>query len=50
MMKSRELQSVKCEFGSPAVAPKFRVPVPTFDAAYTNEEAGIFQGEMQFKQ
>ncbi|KAL1629825.1 hypothetical protein SLS56_005221 [Neofusicoccum ribis] len=50
MMKSKEFQNVKCEFGAPTDTPLFSVPVPTHDKAYTNEDARVFNGEMQFAQ
>jgi hypothetical protein len=48
MMKSREFQNAKCDFGSPDDAPIFAVPTPGLDIAYRNDAALITHGVMQF--
>lgn len=48
MMKSRDFQNTKCEYGGPHDTPKFHVPIPRIDHAYVNHLAGIENGEMRF--
>jgi hypothetical protein len=48
MMKSREFQNAKCDFGSPDDTPIFVVPTPGIDGSYESEVAQLFHGGMQF--
>lgn len=49
MMKSKEYQNAKCDYGSPDDTPTFSVAVPKLDRSYGNEQAGIVNGEMVFR-
>lgn len=51
MMKSRDFQAVKCEYGSPDDTPLFSIAVPTLSHSYTDadETVRIKSGEMQFR-
>jgi hypothetical protein len=50
MMKSRDFQAVKCEYGSPDDTPLFSIAIPRVSHTYTNNssEIGIRNGEMTF--
>jgi len=48
MMKGRDFQSVKCEYGSPDDTPLFSIAVPKLPASYSNPELRIKDGEMTF--
>lgn len=49
MMKSREYQNAKCDYGAPDDTHMFSVAIPKLNKAYTNEPAGIVNGEMRFQ-
>lgn len=51
MMKSRDFQAVKCEYGSPDDTPLFSIGIPRVAQAYNNQdpEVRIKNGEMQFE-
>ncbi|KAF1810891.1 hypothetical protein P152DRAFT_400506 [Eremomyces bilateralis CBS 781.70] len=49
MMKSKEFQNAKCDYGSADDAEVFSIPIPKLSYAYSNGLVGIFNGEMQFK-
>ena len=50
MMKSRDFQAVKCEYGSPDDTPRFSIGVPRVSQSYSNEDprVRIRNGEMSF--
>ncbi|KAF2836931.1 hypothetical protein M501DRAFT_978671 [Patellaria atrata CBS 101060] len=48
MMKSREFQNIKCEFGSPDDAPTFVITIPGLRSEYNNANLGIGNREMRF--
>lgn len=50
MMKSRDFQSVKCEYGSPDDTPRFSIAIPRVPHTYSNAdpEIRIKNGEMMF--
>lgn len=48
MMKSREYQNTKCDFGSPDTTPLFSVPVPELSSTLSDEQFGISNGSMTF--
>jgi len=48
MMKSRDFQSVKCEFGSPDDTPFFSIGIPRIPLTYNNLACSIKNGEMTF--
>jgi hypothetical protein len=48
MMKSREFQNAKCEFGSRDDAPIFVVPTVGIDPSYNNPQANMVFGGMRF--
>ncbi|KAH7135446.1 hypothetical protein B0J11DRAFT_556260 [Dendryphion nanum] len=50
MMKSRDFQAVKCEYGSPDDTPLFSISIPRLPHTYSNSdpEARIKNGEMTF--
>lgn len=48
MMKGRDFQSVKCEYGSPDDTPLFSIAVPKLPTSYSNPELRIKDGEMTF--
>lgn len=50
MMKSKDFQAVKCEFGAPDDTPIFSIGIPCVPFSYNNEtsEARIQNGEMMF--
>ncbi|KAF2746172.1 hypothetical protein M011DRAFT_469029 [Sporormia fimetaria CBS 119925] len=48
MMKSRDFQAVKCEYGSPDGTPLFSIAIPKVPHTYHNPEARIRGGEMSF--
>jgi hypothetical protein len=49
MMKSKEYQNAKCDYGAPDDTDFFSVAVPKLNKRYTNEAFGIVDGEMRFK-
>ncbi|KAH7071272.1 hypothetical protein BKA63DRAFT_70009 [Paraphoma chrysanthemicola] len=51
MMKSRDFQSVKCEYGSPDDTPLFSIAIPRVPQTYNNSdpEVRIRSGEMTFE-
>lgn len=50
MMKSKDFQAVKCEYGAPDDTPIFSIDIPRVPYSYSNEESGvrIRNGEMMF--
>lgn len=50
MMKSREFQSTKCDFGSPDTTPMFAVPVPEISSSFSSEEFRISRSAITFTQ
>ncbi|KAF2841345.1 hypothetical protein M501DRAFT_1029446 [Patellaria atrata CBS 101060] len=48
MMKSKEFQNTKCEFGGPSDTPLFSITVPHLSTNYLNRTMGIDNGEMRF--
>jgi hypothetical protein len=48
MMKSREFQNAKCDFGSHDDSPIFAVPAPGLDANYNNDQCHIYNGAIHF--
>jgi hypothetical protein len=48
MMKSREFQNAKCDFGASDFTPIFQVPTFEIENTYRSEQAHIFNGVMQF--
>ncbi|KAF2467943.1 uncharacterized protein BDR25DRAFT_335749 [Lindgomyces ingoldianus] len=48
MMKSRDFQAVKCEYGSPDDTPLFSIGIPRVPQSYNNPDARIKNGEMTF--
>ncbi|KAF2448452.1 actin-like ATPase domain-containing protein [Karstenula rhodostoma CBS 690.94] len=49
MMKSRDFQAVKCEYGAPDDTPVFSIGIPKLSHTYDNEEARIRSGEVAFE-
>jgi hypothetical protein len=51
MMKSRDFQAVKCEYGAPDDTPLFSIGIPRVPQSYTNSdpEVRIRNGEMTFE-
>jgi hypothetical protein len=49
MMKGREYQNAKCEYGSQDDTDTFFVTIPKLHKTYRNEPVGIIEGEMKFK-
>jgi len=49
MMKSKEYQNAKCDYGAEDDTPMFSVAVPKLNKAYSNEPAGIINGELRFQ-
>ena len=49
MVKSREYQNAKCDYGSPDMTPVFTVPIPGINPAFSNERFMIANGAMKFK-
>lgn len=47
MMKSREYQNAKCDYGAPDDTEFFSVAIPCLSKRYTNEAFGIFDGELR---
>lgn len=50
MMKSKDFQAVKCEYGAPDDTPMFSIGIPRVPYSYSNEALGvrIRNGEMMF--
>lgn len=48
MMKSKEYQNAKCDYGAPDDTDSFTVAVPKLDKRYQNQPMGINDGEMSF--
>ncbi|KAF1998144.1 hypothetical protein P154DRAFT_263300 [Amniculicola lignicola CBS 123094] len=48
MMKSRDFQSVKCEFGALDDTPLFSISIPRVPQTYNNPSANIKNGELTF--
>ena len=48
MVKSREYQNAKCDYGSPDMTPIFNVPIPGINPAISNEQFRIANGMMRF--
>ncbi|ORY19169.1 hypothetical protein BCR34DRAFT_472143 [Clohesyomyces aquaticus] len=48
MMKSRDFQAVKCEYGSPDDTPLFSIGIPRMPHTYNYPDARIKNGEMTF--
>jgi hypothetical protein len=48
MMKSRDFQSVKCEYGSPDDTPLFSIGIPRVPPSYNNPNCKIKNGEITF--
>jgi hypothetical protein len=49
MMKGREYQNAKCEYGSSDDTESFSVTVPKLHKAYRNDAVGILNGDMMFR-
>lgn len=49
MMKSKEYQNAKCDYGAPDDTEFFFVAVPRLNKKYTNEAFWLFDGEMRFR-
>jgi hypothetical protein len=49
MMKSKEYQNAKCDYGSLDDSEIFLVAVPMLRKSYSNEAVGIVEGEMRFR-
>lgn len=49
MMKSKEYQNAKCDYGSPDDTETFSVSIPELSKDYSVESLGILNGEMRFK-
>jgi hypothetical protein len=49
MMKGREYQNAKCDYGAMNDTDMFFVTVPRLPKAYRNDMAGIADGEMRFR-
>ncbi|KAL5452382.1 hypothetical protein PMIN05_000119 [Paraphaeosphaeria minitans] len=49
MMKSRDFQAVKCEYGAPDDTPLFSIGIPKLSHTYKNEEVRISSGEVAFE-
>ena len=49
MMKGREYQNAKCDYGSQDETDTFFVTVPKLHKSYKNDAAGIADGEMRFR-
>ena len=48
MMKGREYQNAKCDYGSPDDTETFFVAIPKLGKSYNNLAFGIMNGEMRF--
>lgn len=48
MMKSREYQNAKCEYGSEDSSPTFSVAIPGLRKSYRNELMEIMNGQLWF--
>ena len=48
MMKSRDFQSVKCEYGSPDDTPTFSIAIPKAPQGYNVPDLQIKSGEVKF--
>lgn len=48
IMKSKEYQNAKCDYGAPDDTEFFSVAIPTLSKRYNNEAFGIIDGEMRF--
>ncbi|KAF2101542.1 hypothetical protein NA57DRAFT_35192 [Rhizodiscina lignyota] len=48
MMKTREFQSTKCDFGSPDTTPMFSIPVPGLNSSFNNPQFGVSRSAMTF--
>jgi len=49
MVKSREYQNAKCDYGSPDMTPIFTVPIPGINPNFSHERFKIANGAMKFK-
>ncbi|KAH8591554.1 hypothetical protein B0O99DRAFT_675246 [Bisporella sp. PMI_857] len=49
MMKSKEYQNAKCDYGAPDDTDSFSVAVPRLSKSYGNAAFGIIDGEMRFQ-
>jgi hypothetical protein len=49
MMKSKEYQNAKCDYGSADDSEIFFVAIPMLRKSYSNEAVGIAEGEMRFR-
>ena len=49
MMKSKEYQNAKCDYGAPDDTEYFFVAIPGLSKRYSNEAFGIFDGEMRIR-
>lgn len=49
MMKSKEYQNAKCDYGAPDDTDFFSVAIPKLSKQYNNAQLGIVDGEMRFK-
>jgi hypothetical protein len=49
MMKSKEYQNAKCDYGSLDDSEIFFVAIPMLSKRYSNEMVGIVEGEMRFR-
>jgi hypothetical protein len=49
MMKSKEYQNAKCDYGAPYDTDFFSVAIPKLNKRYSNPHMGIINGEMRFR-
>jgi len=49
MVRSREYQNAKCDYGSPDMTPIFTVPIPRINPAFSSEQFNIANGTMKFQ-
>ena len=49
MMKSKEYQNAKCDYGSPDDTDFFSVAIPKLSKSYRLESSGILDGELRIR-
>lgn len=49
MMKSKEYQNAKCDYGAPDDTDFFSVAIPNLSKSYRLESAGILDGELRIR-
>jgi hypothetical protein len=49
MVKSREYQNAKCEYGSSDDVTDYYLAIPKIHRSYVNENVGIKYGDMRFR-